>query len=335
MQLQFTRRAVGALAAVLAVASATGAMAQGKKTIVGLPGIPPVFSTVIAYTAEKQGFFKKHGVDVELRPFDSGAAAARAALAGDIDMSISPTPVIVTQISNANANVVGIYGFPNPDWVLASTDASKACADANGQPVGVDSPGGARSLALRSMLAGGCPGAKLDTMQQVALSSNIAPAMIAGQITFGVLHLDDLAVLEDQGKKVKTLLSIAQTNPDSHYLMAIARQDKLKENRQVYVGLLAGLIEAAKFMQDEKNADAVAAAAAPVGHKPDIAKRALKQFLDAKMWAVTDDGLDAKRLQSVIDEQVKVGTITAGKEPVKLDRLIDKSVWAEAAAMVK
>lgn len=324
-----------AVAAAALLALTAPAQAQGKKTVIGLPGIPPVFSTVIAYTAEKQGFFKKHGVDVELRPFDSGAAAARAALAGDIDMSISPTPVIVTQISNANANVVGIYGFPNPDWVLASTDASKTCADANGQPVGVDSPGGARSLALRSMLASGCPGAKLDTMQQVALSSNIAPAMIAGQITFGVLHLDDIAVLEDQGKKPKTLLSIAQTNPDSHYLMAIVRQDKLKDNRALYVGIIAGLIEAARFMQDEKNAEAVAQAAAPVGHKPEIARRALKQFLEAKMWAVTDDGLDANRLQAVINEQAKVGTITAGKEPVKLDRLIDKSVWAEAVAKVK
>ena len=40
-----------------------------------------------------------------------------------------------------------------PDWVLGTTDAGKTCKDMAGQAVGVDSIGGARSIALRSMLA--------------------------------------------------------------------------------------------------------------------------------------------------------------------------------------
>jgi NitT/TauT family transport system substrate-binding protein len=326
---------MGVCVAIAAGVLAGPAYAQTKKTVIGLPGIPPVFSTVVAYVADKQGFFKKYGVEPELRPFDSGTAAARAALAGDIDLAVSPTPTVVTQISNANANIVGIYGFPNPDWILASADPNKSCSDMPGQAVGVDTPGGARSLALRSMLVAGCPSVKIDTLQQVPLSSNVGAAMIAGQLTFGVLHLDDIAVLDAQGKKPKTLLTIAETNPLSHYLLAVVRQDKLKDNRATYVGVISGLIEAAKFMQDEKNADAVAQAAAPVGHNAIIAKVALKQFLAQKMWAIGDDGMDAKRLQAVIDEQVKVGSITAGKEPVKLERLIDTSIWKDANAQVK
>ena len=309
--------------------------AQGKKLVIGLPGIPPVFSTVVAYVAERQGYFKRQNVDVELRPFDTGTAAARAALSGDIDMSISPTPTIISQISNANANLIGIYGFPNPDWILATTDASKTCNDMTGQPVGIDTPGGARSLALRSMLTNGCPQVKFDQLQQVSLGSNVAPAILSGQLSFAVLHLDDVAVLEAQGKLVKTLLNISRTNPNSHYLLAVVRQDKLAANRQAYVGVLAGLILAAKFMQDPNNGDAVAEAAAPVGHAPEIAKAALKQFLEQKMWTVDTDGLDAKRLQAVIDEQVKVGSITPGKEPVKLGRLIDASLWRDAQALLK
>ena len=86
-------------AALLAAALAgTGpALAQSKKVVIALPGIPPVFSVTIAYVAEKQGFFKKHGADVELRPFDNGTAAARAVVAGDIDLAWSPTPPVITQ----------------------------------------------------------------------------------------------------------------------------------------------------------------------------------------------------------------------------------------------
>lgn len=332
------RKYVTALAVALGVAilSAAPAAAQGKKLVIAAPGIPPIFAAVQLYVAEKEGFFKKYGVDVEVRPFDTGTAAARAVLTGDIEISLSPTILIINQISNANANVAAIYGLPNPDWVLATTDAAKTnCKDIVGQPVGVDAIGGARSIALRTMLIGGCPGVKIENAQQVALSSNTAPAMIAGRLSFGVLHLDDVAVIEAQGKKVRTLLEMKKTNPTSHYLLVVARQDKVQANRDAYVRAIAALIEAARFMQDPKNADRVAEAAAPTGHNKQISKDALKQFLDIGFWAANDDGMDRKKLEASIQVAVRTGGITAGKEPVKFERLVDPTIWRDANAMVK
>ena len=80
----------GVLAATLM--NAAPAAAQTKKVVIAIPGVPPIYSVIIAYVAEKQGFFKKHGADVEIRPFDNGTAAARAVVAGDIDLAWSPTP---------------------------------------------------------------------------------------------------------------------------------------------------------------------------------------------------------------------------------------------------
>ena len=48
----------------------------------------------ILYVADKEGFFKKHGVDAEIRPFETGATASRAVISGDIEMSLSPTPLL-------------------------------------------------------------------------------------------------------------------------------------------------------------------------------------------------------------------------------------------------
>src|SRR5512135_122968 len=166
------RRTIALVAgSVLLAASLTGiapAAAQGKKVVVAIPGIPPIYSVTIAYVAEKQGFFKKHGVDVEIKPFDNGTAAARAVVAGDVDMSWSPTPPVINQISNAGVPLVAVYGMENPDWVVGTIDEGKTCKDLAGQDVGVDSIGGARSVALRSMLAGGCKEVKLDQTKQVA-----------------------------------------------------------------------------------------------------------------------------------------------------------------------
>jgi NitT/TauT family transport system substrate-binding protein len=322
---------------VLLAASLTGiapAAAQGKKVVVAIPGIPPIYSVTIAYVAEKQGFFKKHGADVEIKSFDNGTAAARAVVAGDIDMAWSPTPPVINQVSNADVPLVAVYGMPNPDWVIGTTEVGKTCKDLVGQDVGVDSINGARSVALRSMLTG-CPGMKIEDTKQIALGSTPGPALLAGRLQFAVLHLDDLAEIEHQGKKLNILLAMKNTNPTSHYLIMVVRKDNLAMNRDAIVRTVAGMIEAAHFMQDPKNADAVAEAAAVTGHNKEVNKAALKAFLDIDFWAAKDDGMPRKKIEAVAALMKKIGSIKPEKEPVTYDALVDGSVWKDANAMVK
>jgi NitT/TauT family transport system substrate-binding protein len=322
---------------VLLAASLTGiapAAAQGKKVVVAIPGIPPIYSVTIAYVAEKQGFFKKHGADVEIKPFDNGTAAARAVVAGDIDMAWSPTPPVINQVSNADVPLVAVYGMPNPDWVIGTTEAGKTCKDLIGQDVGVDSINGARSVALRSMLTG-CPSVKIEDIKQIALGSTPGPALLAGRLQFAVLHLDDLAEIEHQGKKLNILLAMKNTNPTSHYLIMVARKDNLAKNRDAIVRTVAGMIEAARFMQDPKNADAVAEAAAVTGHNKEVNKAALKAFLDIDFWAAKDDGMPRNKIEAVAALMKKIGSIKPDKVPVTYDALVDGSVWKDANEMVK
>src|SRR5674476_59125 len=164
----FNLMAGGAMLAALLI-GAGPASAQDKKVVIATPGIPPIFSVMIALVAEKQGFFKKHGANVEIRPFDNGTAAARAVVAGDIDLAWSPTPPVINQISNAGVPLVAVYGMPNPDWVIGTTDAGKTCRDMVGQDVAVDSINGARSVALRSMLAAGCKEVKIEAVSYTHL----------------------------------------------------------------------------------------------------------------------------------------------------------------------
>jgi NitT/TauT family transport system substrate-binding protein len=324
----------GVFCLAVALARNNPAQAQGKKIVLAVPGIPPIFADVNVYVAQKQDFFKKYGAHVEIRQFDNGTAAARAVIAGDIDISMSPTPPVINQVSNAGVPLVAIFGMNNPDWILATTEPDKTCKDVAGQSVGVDAIGGARSTALRAMLVG-CPGVKIDQTHQVALGSNTAPAMIAGQLSFGVLHLDDVAVIEAQGKKVYTALAMKNTNPNSHYLLYVVRRDHLAANRDGYVRAIAGLIAANRFMQDHKNADAVAQAATVTGHSKAISEAALKEFLAINFWPTDNDGMDKKKIESVAALMKKVGAIKPDKQPVSYDKLVDPSVWKDAVAMVK
>lgn len=307
--------------------------AAGKKLVFASPGIPPIFADVVILVADGGGFFKKYGADVEVRQFDSGTAGARAVVAGDADFDFAPTALVINQISNAKVDLVALYGLPNPDFVLATTDPAKAsCKDVVGQPVGVDTPGGQRSIMLNEMLLA-C-GEKLGEVQQVALGSNSAAAMIAGQISFAVLHIDDVADVEAHGKPIKIITTIHKADPDSHNILGIARRDRVAADREGFVRLVAGLIGAARYMQNPANADRVAALAAPTGRDPVAAKAALKGYLANDEWPTTDDGLDRGKLERMIAHEVAIGGIKPGMTPVAYDRLVDRSIWRDAAALV-
>jgi len=307
--------------------------AQPKLTL-GVPGVPAIFSDTIAFVADKEGFFKKHGVDVTVRQLETGAAASRAAVAGEIDGALSPTPLIVSQVSNTDVPLVGIWGMENPDWLIGSTDPNGSCDGIKGQPVGVDSVGGARSIALKVMLIGGCK-MKIDDIQQVALGSNTGAAMIAGQLKYGVLHIDDVPVIEAEIKKpVKTVVLQKTSRPVDHYLLIVVRKDKLAANRDAFVRMLAGLIDAERFMRNPANAAKVAQDAAPTGRSAEFAEKSLKTYVDMEFWPHDKDGMTRANIEAVGKGQKAVGNIKDDKAIAPFERLIDPTVWRDAYALV-
>ena len=319
--------------AMAVLASAPPAESAEKKLVLAVAGIPPIFASTIAMVADKEGFFKRHDADVEVKYFESGTAAARAVISGDLDAATAPTPVVVSQISNAGVDLVALWGMPSPDFLIASVDPAKpTCADLKGEPVGVDAIGGARSVALKTMLAA-CGGAIEDVRQIVLPSSSTTAAMIAGRIAFGVLHIDELPVLAEQGKPATVVYTIGQAAPDGHFAMIVAKRGEVAERRDDYVRMLAGIIDAARWVAEPKNADRFAEIAAPTGRTPAEAKGALEKYLAIGFWPADNDGLERAKLEAVIQSQVKTGGIKSGKTPVSFEQLVDASLWKDAAAL--
>ena len=331
-----TDRFRSSLAAALATAclvfalSGNSARADGDKLVFGLP---PIFASTMAVVADREGFFKKHGVDVEVKFFDASAPRSAALVSGDIDVNLASTPITIRQIANADVDLVALYGMPIGDYLIGSTDPARtSCRDLAGQQVGVDAVGGARSVALQDMLA--TCGMKIEEVEQVPLTGNAnAQAMIAGRIRIAVLHTEEVGVIEEKGgRPVSVVTTFSKARPDSHYLVLVARRDRLQQSRESFVRLMAGLIDAARFMNDPKNADRVAEAVYPIGLSGAEAKAALAGYLKIGFWPVDDDGLERGRLEAVIANQQKEGGIKPGKTPVPYDRFVDRSVWKAASA---
>ena len=332
-----TDRFRSGLAAALATAGLVLALAGdparagGDKLVFGLP---PIFASTVATVADREGFFKKRGVDVEVKFFDASAPRSAALVSGDIDLNLASTPITIRQISNADVDLVALYGMPIGDFLIGSTDPARtSCRDLAGQQIGVDAVGGARSVALQDMLAA-C-GMKIEEVEQVPLTGNAnAQAMIAGRIRIAVLHTEEVGVIEEKGgRPVRVVTTFSKARPDSHYLVLVARRDRLQQSRESFVRLMAGLIDAMHFMNDQKNADRVAETVYPIGLSGAEAKAALAGYLKIGFWPIGDDGLDRDRLEAAIAAQEKEGAIKPGKTVVPYDRLVDRSVWKSAAAI--
>ena len=312
--------------------SVTPSLGQTPKMSMGIPAIPPVFVGVQEMVAEKQGFFAKYGIDVKVRNFANGSEASRAVVAGNIDASLSPTPLVINQISNAGIGLVGIYGTEKPDYYLASTDPNATCKSVVGQPVGVDTPGGALSIALKNMLAG-C-GISINQVQQVALSANVPTAVAAGQLKYAVLHLDGIMAVQDQtGKSVKIITDYQAAKPVYHNMVVVALRKTLAAKRDQYVRLVAALISAERYMRDPANRSTVAKIATATGRSEKEAALALEKYIDMGFWPHDSNGITKANIEAVARDQVKAGNIRPGKIVAPYDRVVDLTIFPEALAL--
>lgn len=320
--------AVAALGVSATAATAASKAKQLTTITLGVPGIPPVFLGVMPYTALEQGYYKKYGLDVQIKGFTSGTDAVKAVQAGQIDLAWSPTPFAMTLISKG-VPLVGIEGMDKVDWVVGSNSSSvSTCADLKGQNIGVDSIGGARYQALQAMLTK-CKLTIQDVHPVVFPGATAIQAMLAGQLHVSVLHLDDLAEAASQGTPVKTVVSIAQTDPFQHYDMLVGLRDNIASKRAALVNFLKADIQAIRYMNNPKALNRVAQIGMVVGHNLDVTKTALKQYLKLSWWPLNRSGLGVAPITRTVFENVKLGNISAGNPP-KWGDIVDTSLWRAA-----
>ncbi len=329
---------------ILTLALAAGPVqAQGKKLTIALPGVPPIFGAVFAFVARDAGLYRKYGLDVTLKPMNSGVGAARAVVSGAIDVSMSPTPPVAVMVSNANVPLVMVQGMEINDWMLASMDPTKTtCMSVKGQAVGVDSPRGARWIQLANMIRP-CKLRPDRHVPTVNLSTNVGAAMIAGQINFGVLHSDDIPVIERQsGKKLTIVARVEETSPGSHYAVLVTNKKVLADRRDALVRMVAAHNEAMNFLYDKSKWPAIAKMAAPTGRSIGDSIKALEIFTAMNYWPRTTAGLSKKRIARAVAIQTGVGKRTKGKgginpkkTPASYERLTDLTIFKDAMALRK
>jgi NitT/TauT family transport system substrate-binding protein len=299
----------------------------------GSPGIPPVISGLLPYIAQKEGFYRKYGVNVEIRSFQTGTDATRAVAAGQLDAAIMP-PALLMELAAKGVKVVGIQGQEVPDWVVASTDpAVNSCAQLKGQGVSVDAVGGIRYVALSSMLKS-C-GLTVQQIKPLVFPGNNAPqGMIAGQLKVAVLHLNELIDVQQRlGSKVHVVMRMSQTSPGTMYEMYGVLSKTLAAKRTAFVHMVAAQIAALTWMTNPANLDKAAQLGTVTGDSQAVMKQALQDYYRMGFWTTDGSGMPAANVNKMIQVQIAVGNLQASSAPAYA-QIVDQSVYADAAKQV-
>jgi NitT/TauT family transport system substrate-binding protein len=309
-----------------------GSSAALPSLTLGSPGIPPVISGLLPYIADKQGFYKKFGVNVTIKSFQTGTDATRAVSTGQIDAAIMP-PAQLMELTAQGHPLVAMQGQEVPDWTVVSTDPSvNSCTALKGQTIGVDAIGGIRDIALSQMLH--TCNLSTDDVHEQAFPGNSNPqALIAGQLKVSVLHLNEVVDVQSQLKKSLTVaVKESQAVPDTMYEMYGTTTKNLAAKRSAFVKLVAAQIATIKWMNDPANADAVAQYGTVVGDSKAVMLNAMSQYRKLGFWSSDSAGLPAKNINNTLQTQIAVGNVKAAQAP-KVSQIVDLSIYKDALAL--
>jgi NitT/TauT family transport system substrate-binding protein len=271
--------AILALLGITAPANADETLRVGKAQAEPIDFTPPDVGIA-------KGFFKKHGVDVEIVVFAGAAKQQQALVAEAVDIGLGGGPEMSTVAKGTPVVAVAAYaGRPDGLVLVAGNNGPvKTVADLKGRKVSVSSVGSLTEWTTRELarhegwgpdgvnvvFLGDIAGqiAALKTQQIDAMSSDVATA----------------ARLEREGIG-HTVVNFGTIIPDFIYHIVYATKKVTAQRPEAVRGFLAGWFETVAWMKANK--EETVKLIAPIMHQsPEIATKAY----DAVMPVFSDTG---------------------------------------------
>ena len=241
--------------ALLAIACAMPASAATKITLLFTQGA----NNLGAYVGKDQGFFEKHGLDVDVTPTANGSLIS-ASLVADAAQIGTLTPSILLEADEQGLDLVAIAGmatYPtnSPAAIMARTGSGiKTAQDMIGRKVGVPGLGGALDVLARNWVKTG--GVDYHKVNWVEVQF---PQMIDG-LKAGLV--DAVVTAEPFNTRIKSIdagyfVAEAEGPKGTATLIYTATRAWTKKNPEALAEFRAAIEDAYTFARNPANAASV------------------------------------------------------------------------------
>jgi len=202
------------------------------------------------------GFFRKHGVNVEVINIRSGPQTMAAIASGDIQIAYT-IPGTVLSAAAAGMDAVffgGIVNRADGDFVVAPS--IHRAEELKGKKLGVQSiGGGVWSLAMLALEHLGLEPTR-DKIMMLVLGDQpiLTQAMATGKIDAAYLGYTFSTLLKEKGFRV--MLDIGKAPIPYQGLALAARRSYVQQNGAIINAVLRGMLEGVSFIQKPANREA-------------------------------------------------------------------------------
>lgn len=337
-------RTLAALAVGTMVALAAGAQAPEKKKITIAVGGKNLFYYLPLSVAERKGYFKDEGLDVEIPDFAGGAKALQALVGGSADMVSGAYEHTINMAAKKQPikAVVLQAKFSSIVLLLPKDRAAKykGPADLKGLKVGVTAPGSSTNMFVNNILARGGLKPTDISVVGVGAGSGAVAAMEKGEID-ALSNLDPVITqLESTGKFVPVADSRTEKGMqeiyggDYHASVIYITDEYIKKYPNTVQAVVNAMVRANRWVAKATPQEIVDLMPdAYKGGNPSL----YKQGLLKNMIGYSEDGqMSMKAAQNVykVLRQFEPSVIKAG-DSIRLDQTFDNSFAKKAAAKYK
>jgi NitT/TauT family transport system substrate-binding protein len=197
------------------------------------------------------GFFKKHGLDIDLIFIDGSSRGIQSLMSGDIPFtSAVGTAVINGKLAGGDIAIVNSMVNTLPYFVFGKAEI-KSPEDLKGRSAAMHIPGTAADFALRLALKG--VGLSLKDIKGVTVGG--APARVTavatGQLDFTVGTEGEKIRGDKLGLKV--VIDMAKLNIPFQFTCTVATRRTIRENPDMVQRMVRAMAEAVHFYKNNKD----------------------------------------------------------------------------------
>lgn len=328
-----TRRAtLAGLSASLALAPgfSPSAFAQGApekaKVLLGVGGKALLYYLPLT-VAERKGYFKDQGLEVEINDFGGGAKSLQALVGGSVDVVTGAYEHTIRMQAKGQdiRGLVELGRFPGITIAVRKELAGKvkSAADFKGLKIGVTAPGSSTALTAQYAMVKAGLKATDAALIGIGAGASAVAAIKQGQVDV-ISHLDpvtskleadgDIVVLIDTRTQAGTLALFGGANPAA---MLYARAEFAEKNPVTTQRLVNGLVKALQWLETA-TPDMVADLVPPeyhLGDKP-LYLKAVKSSLESysRTGIPSQKGMESMRdALKLLDPELASADVDLGK----------------------
>ena len=319
------------------------AQAPEKKKITIAVGGKNLFYYLPLTVAERKGYFKDEGLEVEIPDFAGGAKALQALVGGSADMVSGAYEHTINMVAKKQPiKAVVLQAKYSSIVLLMPKDKAakyKGPADLKGLKIGVSAPGSSTNMFVNNILAKGGLKPSDVSIVGVGVSSGAFAAMDRGEID-AISNLDPvISQLEATGKFVAVADSRTEKGMqeiyggDYHASVIYITDEFIKKNPNTVQAVVNAIVRADRWIAKATPQEIVDVMPAEFqAGNPSLYKAALLK----NMIGYSEDGqMSMKAAQNVykVLVQFEPSVIAAGK--MDLNQTFDNSFAKKAAAKYK